>query len=344
MAAASERHGFRLRSVASRTAEDERGAAFTVYALALEERISDADDTAAGTSATAWRRVGGGWERLTEGGKLREWVVERRFSEFKRLDSQLRELAAKQRLPPPPGLPSSLEPPAERLTSWLPGSLGGGALRPELVQARVAGLDAYLRALLLAVPPSDPLLSDFLRPTGGGEATTPVGPYRGHDPAARARAEEVSRRLFAPLPPLEWALVYGSSEEEDEEEEEEEEGEGEGEGGGEGGGERAAEPAEEEAAPSGLTADAIGGAARDAREGGSGSEGGSFVSAGGSPVPCPLSPLPPLTSHLSPLTLTLTSPSSRAAARASPPTRLRPASEPSRNFPAGEYSDGGSEP
>ena len=162
-----------LTSLASRTAVDEKGAPFTMYAIAI--RAPD------GT----------------------EWVVERRFSEFRRLESRLKEAAGRRGALPPPPMPPGL---GGGAAAWLSGSAAN--MSPELVANRVQGLDAYLRKLFAAVPSNDELLADFLQPDGPGESSTPVPKYKGYDPRAQARAAEVSAALAAPLPPLAWELIH----------------------------------------------------------------------------------------------------------------------------------------
>jgi len=182
-----------LRSIASRTTVDEFGATFTMYAMAL-------------TAADG-----------------REWAVERRFSEFRKLEARLRASWIARGAAPPPAMPAGLggstaswlSDTATNLSpstaAWFSGTTAN--LNPALVSQRVLGLDAYLRSLFAVVPPTDAVLADFLLPEGPGQSSTPVPKDKGFDPKKQARAAEVSRKMFAPLPPLKWELIYENTNE-----------------------------------------------------------------------------------------------------------------------------------
>lgn len=78
------------------------------------------------------------------------WTVERRFSQIKRLSEQLKMRANGAELPQ---LPAGL-----LHAPWM----GGGNMNYAFIAKRAHGMQAYLRDLLGALPPDDPLLTSFI--------------------------------------------------------------------------------------------------------------------------------------------------------------------------------------
>ncbi len=83
-------------------------------------------------------------------------------------------------------------------SAWL-----GLTSQAELIDKRVAAIDAFVRGLLSAMP-HDQLVADFLQADG---ASVEVAPPKRASITSR-RAEEVAQTLMSPPPPLEWEALY----------------------------------------------------------------------------------------------------------------------------------------
>lgn len=147
------------------------------------------------------------YELRCDAGASTTWAVERRFTDFKRLSSRLAE--RHHALP---------ELPREILSA---GWLSDGPLSPEFVKKRAAGLQAWLRALLLALPDDDELLLDFIADASARRVHQACA-RRAAAPAASTVVASPDDLLVAARcarsqtrPSLQWELLWEAPEEAD---------------------------------------------------------------------------------------------------------------------------------